>query len=288
MVITGGCLTNKRRCFQPLWEFGVAFEKGPLIGELSIKTVIFHSCVRLQEGYDADPNSEIFERNECATKQKRWYSDTTIQVYDITIYIYIYNRRKFRSQTSDNMDRWKAEQGRGREKRKIRRKKSRRERVKERRCRWPLNLSTRLLEWPETSSMGFTSNMIQIRRILSHFIDFCHFCPPISSDWTECSLARGTSFFLGLSRAVGDRSLLLASSYEWRSMMLTPLHDAPCVCLQNSSDVHSSMARFNLIIDPVQTFVGFYLSTALHPPSFLVPELLASESQPGSDSSAYC
>ena len=50
------------------------------------------------------------------------------------MYIYIYNiytyRRKFRSQTSDNMDRWKAEQGRGREKRKIRRKKSRRERVR--------------------------------------------------------------------------------------------------------------------------------------------------------------
>ena len=41
-----------------------------------------------------------------------------------------YHRRKFRSQTSDNMDRWKAEQGRGREKRKIRRKKSRRERVR--------------------------------------------------------------------------------------------------------------------------------------------------------------
>ena len=39
-------------------------------------------------------------------------------------------RRKFRSQTSDNMDKWKAEQGRGREKRKIRRKKSRRERVR--------------------------------------------------------------------------------------------------------------------------------------------------------------
>ena len=41
-----------------------------------------------------------------------------------------YYRRKFRSQTSDNMDRWKAEQGRGREKRKIRRKKSKRERVR--------------------------------------------------------------------------------------------------------------------------------------------------------------
>ena len=40
------------------------------------------------------------------------------------------NRMKVRSQTSDNMDRWKAEQARGREKRKIRRKKSRRERVR--------------------------------------------------------------------------------------------------------------------------------------------------------------
>ena len=43
---------------------------------------------------------------------------------------YIYHRRKFRSQTSDNMDRWKAEQSRGREKRKIRREKIRRERVR--------------------------------------------------------------------------------------------------------------------------------------------------------------
>ena len=50
-----------------------------------------------------------------------------IYVY-IYIHIYIYDRRKFRSQTSDNMDRWKAEQGRGREKRKM--KKSRRERVR--------------------------------------------------------------------------------------------------------------------------------------------------------------
>ena len=41
-----------------------------------------------------------------------------------------YDRRKFRSQTSDNMERWKAEQGRGREKRKIRREKIRRERVR--------------------------------------------------------------------------------------------------------------------------------------------------------------
>ena len=47
------------------------------------------------------------------------------------IYIILLNiRRKFRSQTSDNMERWKAEQGRGIEKRKIRRKKIRRERVR--------------------------------------------------------------------------------------------------------------------------------------------------------------
>ena len=42
------------------------------------------------------------------------------------------DRRKFRSQTSDNMDRWKAEQGRGREKRKIRREKIREEKDQKR------------------------------------------------------------------------------------------------------------------------------------------------------------
>ena len=40
--------------------------------------------------------------------------------FHIYIYIYVhYYRRKFRSQTSDNMDRWKAEMGRGREKRRV-------------------------------------------------------------------------------------------------------------------------------------------------------------------------
>ena len=51
----------------------------------------------------------------------------TLYTHCITL---LYDRRKFRSQTSDNMARWKAEQGRGREKRKIRREKSRRERVR--------------------------------------------------------------------------------------------------------------------------------------------------------------
>ena len=40
-----------------------------------------------------------------------------------------YIRRKFRSQTSDNMERWKAEQGRGKEKRKIRRERVRRQKI---------------------------------------------------------------------------------------------------------------------------------------------------------------
>ena len=53
-----------------------------------------------------------------------------ILYYIILLYNNIYNRRKFRSQTSDNMERWKAEQGRGREKRKISREKIRRERVR--------------------------------------------------------------------------------------------------------------------------------------------------------------
>ena len=61
-----------------------------------------------------------------------WYlswSDDDDDDYYYCYYCYNY-RRKFRSQTSDNMDRWKAEQGRGREKRKIRREKIRRERVR--------------------------------------------------------------------------------------------------------------------------------------------------------------
>ena len=53
-----------------------------------------------------------------------------ILCYSDILHICLHNRRKFRSQTSDNMERWKAEQGRGREKRKIRREKIRRERVR--------------------------------------------------------------------------------------------------------------------------------------------------------------
>ena len=74
-------------------------------------------------------------------KKKKWtakegHAMVTIflsyeQPYEISrrvkVTIFHNDRRKFRSPTSDNMDRWKAEQGRGREKRKIRREKIRRE-----------------------------------------------------------------------------------------------------------------------------------------------------------------
>ena len=60
----------------------------------------------------------------------RWCAKVLVTWWRPTVYPPNIYRRKFRSQTSDNMDRWKAEQGRGREKRKIRRKKGRRERVR--------------------------------------------------------------------------------------------------------------------------------------------------------------
>ena len=48
----------------------------------------------------------------------------TITIYNILIYILLYYRKKFRSQTSDNMDRWKAEMGRVREEKRRRKRKS--------------------------------------------------------------------------------------------------------------------------------------------------------------------
>ena len=53
-----------------------------------------------------------------------------INLISINFWLILSYRRKFRSQTSDNMERWKAEQGRGTEKRKIRREKIRREKVR--------------------------------------------------------------------------------------------------------------------------------------------------------------
>ena len=60
------------------------------------------------------------------TRKYQHHGASGICLYSILFHY----RRKFRSQTSDNMERWKAEQGRGREKRKIRREKIRRERVR--------------------------------------------------------------------------------------------------------------------------------------------------------------
>ena len=78
------------------------------------------------------------------------------------------NRRKFRSQTSDNMDRWKAEQGRGREKRKIKRKKSRRERVRRKKMQMREKVekprNTVFFQWfwaPEGRKVGSLKRRVQ-------------------------------------------------------------------------------------------------------------------------------
>ena len=51
--------------------------------------------------------------------QIRWHK---IEKPNVAGQIYVFDRRKFRGQTSDNMDRWKAEMGRVREKRRVEQK----------------------------------------------------------------------------------------------------------------------------------------------------------------------
>ena len=75
-----------------------------------------HSHKFTSEQWSIPPEITGYSPNFC------WFSHNVYYVSSIYKYIYIYYRRKFRNQTSDNMDRWKAEQGRGREKREIRRK----------------------------------------------------------------------------------------------------------------------------------------------------------------------
>ena len=64
-------------------------------------------------------------RSQGSLSASRVYPHSYIYIYNITLYYTIvYYRRKFRSQTSNNMDRWKAEQGRGREKRRVEERRS--------------------------------------------------------------------------------------------------------------------------------------------------------------------
>ena len=66
------------------------------------------------------------------------------------------HRRKFRSQPSDNMDRWKAEMERVREKRKSRREKSRRERVRRKKMQMceKVGTSRKVVFFPRASERG--------------------------------------------------------------------------------------------------------------------------------------
>ena len=86
-------------------------------------------------------------------------------------------RRKFRSQTSDNMDRWKAEQGRGREKRRLeeRRSEKRKSQKKEdadarkgrkvaKHCVFPT--------WARLAARSFSLQIGQLSAALGHVGDY--------------------------------------------------------------------------------------------------------------------
>ena len=94
--------------------------------------------------------------------------------YSNLILCWVNYRRKFRSQTSDNMDRWKAEQGRGREKRKIGREKSRRERVRRKKMQMREKVgksrNTVFFQWfgaPEARKVGSLNR--RVRRQLARW-----------------------------------------------------------------------------------------------------------------------
>ena len=117
-----------------------------------------------------------------------WYDMIYLyKIYDMYIYIY-YCRRKFRSQTSDNMDRWKAETGRVREKRRAeeRRSEKRKSQKKEAQMREKVGKSrnTLFFQWfvaPEGRKVGSLK-----RRVRSHLARWeMKKCTPL---WREAHL----------------------------------------------------------------------------------------------------
>ena len=122
-----------------------------------------------------------------------------------------YYRRKFRSQTSDNMDRWKAEQGRGREKRQIRRKKSRRERVRRKKMQMREKVgksrNTAFFEWfraPEGRKVGSLKQRVRSQLARWEMKN----CTPL---WREAHLQ--VKMYKTFSRPVFF--LAVASSSSW-------------------------------------------------------------------------
>ena len=77
---------------------------------------------------------------------------------------YLASRRKFRSQTSDNMDRWKAEKGRGREKRKILEERRVRRKKMQMREKVGKSRNTVFFQWfgaPEGQKVGSLKRRVQ-------------------------------------------------------------------------------------------------------------------------------
>ena len=107
----------------------------------------------------------------------RWchlFQDKINPEFKRTIFQSGIDRRKFRSQTSDYMDRWKAEQGRGREKRKSRREMIRRERVRRKKMQMREKVgksrNTMFFQWfvaPEDRKVGSLKR--RVRRQLARW-----------------------------------------------------------------------------------------------------------------------
>ena len=135
------------------------------------------------------------------------------------------SRRKFRSQTSDNMDRWKAEQGRGREKRKIRREKSRRERVRRKKMQMREKVgksrNTVFFRWfgaPEGRKVGWLK-----RRVRSQLARWeMKNCTPL---WREAHFEVKMYKTLGVRTTFGGSDV--ASPLRFTTLHYVTLHHIP-------------------------------------------------------------
>ena len=142
-------------------------------------------CDPIQASYDTTRKGVINNSNS-NNKKKRNNNNSNSNSNNNNTNNNINNisRRKFRSQTSDNMDRWKAEAEQKNREEKSRREKIREEREsEERRCRWK-SRNTALFQWfvaPEGRKVGWLK-----RRVRSHLARWeMKNCTPL---WREAHL----------------------------------------------------------------------------------------------------
>ena len=140
-------------------------------------------------------------------------------------------RRKFRSQTSDNMDRWKAEMERVREKRKIRREKSRRERVRRKKMQMREKVgksrNTLFFQWfvaPEGRKVGSLKRRVRSQLARGEMKN----CTPL---WREAHFQVKRYKTLGSRSTFGSwdvekvHAVVARSTFRSQHVQNTPLRD---------------------------------------------------------------